>query len=795
MAALKIRSFIPAKTSGDITVDPVAGLTTSINRLGATVEDLGKIIAGMYKSQADAALAATRANQLALDKGRESRIENKTRSEVVKGAKLSTKLKGDGGGFLDRLLGPFKDFIEKALTFWFLDWLSDPKNKNFLEKTLPIITNWVKTGFKTAFKGIELILDGFGADSPIMGAMKIIGGVGALWLASRILQPWKLIGDVQALGKLLGRKQEGSSSSGQKDGPAGSNRNRPSRNQRTSNASKAARQRYARRYGGDAARRRFATRVPGRAGFKGTTALGRAGRFLKSGPGAGLLSGVVSVGTRLASGDSVQKAVGGGIGATVGTVALTALLTPVLGPFAPLVGGTLGGFLGDQVGAFLGDAITPILEPLGNLFKEIILPLWIANIKPVAEPFQELFQEVTNIFNKVAAFLKPIVDPAVKKMIDFLNSNIIGPAIQKLRDFIGGAGQFIQDAAQQTGNFFTKIDFLNLYSGKADKARVASEEAAQRVKKAEENLAHYMKRMQEEGGDKRDHWGDNTLAEDVENARRQLNEAKYESKVRQSEYEKLRAEAEKKAQEEADRRNLGDIQTPRFQGDPGSGNHIVTSAMGNRTLALSPGMHMGVDISTAIGENLVAFTNGKVEGVGYDSGYGNWVSWIANDGYGNFYGHMDKPAYVRPGQQVRKGAVLGVTGNTGRSSGPHLHWEVARNPADTGRSKSNVLSRVNPLGRYHKEHPFGGGPSLSPPQLGHGGQGGSRASTATAISGLNSARTQELNVRSVNEAREALIGRRTTKPIVILQPIVKPVVQQVAVQPQFAPAHSPTNIA
>jgi len=80
MAALKIRSFIPAKTRGDITVDSVAGLTTSINRLGATVEDLGKIITGMYKSQADAALAATRANQLALDKGRESWIENKTRS-------------------------------------------------------------------------------------------------------------------------------------------------------------------------------------------------------------------------------------------------------------------------------------------------------------------------------------------------------------------------------------------------------------------------------------------------------------------------------------------------------------------------------------------------------------------------------------------------------------------------------------------------------------------------------------------------------------------------------------------
>ena len=791
MAALKIRSFIPAKTSGDVSVDPVAGLTTSINRLGATVEDLGKIITGMYKSQADAALAATRANQLSLDKGREKRIEDGTKKQVVKGAKLSTKLKGDGGGFLDRLLSPFKDFIEKALTFWFLDWLSDPNNKNFLQKTLPAIKKWLETGFKVAWKGINLILDSFGDDSPLMGAIKLIGGIGALWLASRILQPWKLIGDAMALGKLLGGGKKGSSKSGQSTVGAG----RSSRAQRSANASKAARARYARRYGGAAAKRRFAGRVPGRAGFKGVTALGRAGRFLKSGPGAGLLSGIVSVGSRLAAGDSVQKAVGGGVGATIGSVALTALLTPVLGPFAPLVGGTLGGFLGDQVGAFMGDAITPILEPLSNLFKDIILPLFISSIKPVAEPFQELFAEVANIFNKISEFLKPIVGPAFKKVIDFLNSNVIGPSLQKLADLVSGAGEFVQNAVKGAGNFFTKIDFLNLYSGKADKARVASEEADARVQKAEKELAHYMERMQKEGGDKRDHLFDNTLAEDVENAKRELNEAKYAAKVRKSEFTKLQAEAERQAQEEADRRNLGDIQTPRFQGDPSSGNHIVTSAMGNRSLALSPGMHMGVDIATAVGENLVAFTNGRVEATGYDGGYGNWVSWIANDGYGNFYGHMDKPAFVRPGQRVQKGEVLGLTGNTGRSSGPHLHWEVAKNPADTGRSKANVLSRVNPLGRYHKEHPFGGGPSLAEPQLGQGGQGGSRSSTTTAISGLNSPRTQELNVRSVNEARDALIGRRTTKPIVILQPIVKPVVQQVAVQPQFAPAHSPTNIA
>ena len=144
-------------------------------------------------------------------------------------------------------------------------------------------------------------------------------------------------------------------------------------------------------------------------------------------------------------------------------------------------------------------------------------------------------------------------------------------------------------------------------------------------------------------------------------------------------------------------------------GKYGAGGHVVTSSMGNRGFALSPGMHMGVDIGTGIGEKLQSINDGVVEAVGYDGGYGNYVSWIDNKtGLGNFYAHMNQPARVKPGQKVNKGTVLGYTGNTGRSSGPHLHWETATNPADTGRSKAAVLSRINPLSKYSKEAPFGG---------------------------------------------------------------------------------------
>ena len=142
------------------------------------------------------------------------------------------------------------------------------------------------------------------------------------------------------------------------------------------------------------------------------------------------------------------------------------------------------------------------------------------------------------------------------------------------------------------------------------------------------------------------------------------------------------------------------------------GGHIVTSKMGQRGFKLSPGMHMGVDIAAEIGEPLYAFTDGRIEAKGWEKGYGNYVSWVDSNGNGHFFAHLDKPAPVQVGQSVKKGTIVGYAGNTGKSSGPHLHWEMARNPADTGMPKSSVLSRINPLDHFSKEAPFGG--TISP---------------------------------------------------------------------------------
>ena len=149
---------------------------------------------------------------------------------------------------------------------------------------------------------------------------------------------------------------------------------------------------------------------------------------------------------------------------------------------------------------------------------------------------------------------------------------------------------------------------------------------------------------------------------------------------------------------------------PTAGGDNPYGMVVTSSAMQNRSLAISPGMHMGVDIANGkAGTPLQAFTDATITGNGVPSaGYGNWVSWTDTAGLEHFYAHMERPTPFKVGDKVKSGTKLGSVGNTGKSKGPHLHWEVSTKPGDTGRSKAAVLSRINPLTKYAHTAPFGG---------------------------------------------------------------------------------------
>lgn len=85
--------------------------------------------------------------------------------------------------------------------------------------------------------------------------------------------------------------------------------------------------------------------------------------------------------------------------------------------------------------------------------------------------------------------------------------------------------------------------------------------------------------------------------------------------------------------------------------------------------------HSGIDIATNSGSPVVSTIEGTVSDMGWDAVYGNYVK-IKNSSVVVFYGHMSK-TFVQNHQTIRKGELIGLVGSTGRSTAPHLHYEIA----------------------------------------------------------------------------------------------------------------------
>ncbi|MBL8429791.1 MAG: M23 family metallopeptidase [Dechloromonas sp.] len=96
-------------------------------------------------------------------------------------------------------------------------------------------------------------------------------------------------------------------------------------------------------------------------------------------------------------------------------------------------------------------------------------------------------------------------------------------------------------------------------------------------------------------------------------------------------------------------------------------------------------MHEGVDFSAETGTPVVAAADGVVLSAGYHSDYGNLIEVDHGEGLTSRYAHLSRMD-VKVGSLIKRGAQIGAVGNTGRSTGPHLHFEVrvlgvAQNPA------------------------------------------------------------------------------------------------------------------
>lgn len=96
--------------------------------------------------------------------------------------------------------------------------------------------------------------------------------------------------------------------------------------------------------------------------------------------------------------------------------------------------------------------------------------------------------------------------------------------------------------------------------------------------------------------------------------------------------------------------------------------------------------HHGVDVAGKKDSNVVAVASGIVTWTGERSGYGKLIEVRHADGYVTRYGHNSK-ILVKPGELVTQGQPIALMGSTGRSTGPHVHFEIARNGKTLNPSK------------------------------------------------------------------------------------------------------------
>jgi len=104
---------------------------------------------------------------------------------------------------------------------------------------------------------------------------------------------------------------------------------------------------------------------------------------------------------------------------------------------------------------------------------------------------------------------------------------------------------------------------------------------------------------------------------------------------------------------------------------------MITSPFGNRVnpVTKQKELHTGIDIAVSAGTKVAAVGNGVVTDVGTTDAEGLYVRYALPGGYEAFYCHLQK-AYVKKGDRVKAGQIVALSGNSGRTTGPHLHYTL-----------------------------------------------------------------------------------------------------------------------
>ena len=103
----------------------------------------------------------------------------------------------------------------------------------------------------------------------------------------------------------------------------------------------------------------------------------------------------------------------------------------------------------------------------------------------------------------------------------------------------------------------------------------------------------------------------------------------------------------------------------------------ITTKYGKKGKMWSKGYHTGVDFAVPVGTDVVAVADGKIEKANWGSSYGTQLVQRVEGGW-VIYAHLSK-TFVKAGDAIKAGEVIAKSGNTGNSSGPHLHFEYRDN--------------------------------------------------------------------------------------------------------------------
>jgi murein DD-endopeptidase MepM/ murein hydrolase activator NlpD len=106
-------------------------------------------------------------------------------------------------------------------------------------------------------------------------------------------------------------------------------------------------------------------------------------------------------------------------------------------------------------------------------------------------------------------------------------------------------------------------------------------------------------------------------------------------------------------------------------------NGKITTAYKKKGKMWSKGYHTGIDMAVPVGTEVVAVADGKIEPANWGKSYGIQAVQKVEGGW-VIYAHLSK-LEVKAGDKVVKGQKIGLSGNTGNSSGPHLHFEMRDN--------------------------------------------------------------------------------------------------------------------